>query len=56
MALRKLPPSLYSAKARAPQSGCSTFYLHFIKRVTDDRMQHAFVCESQPRLGLESRR
>ena len=30
MAGCKLPPSLFSAKARAPQSGCSKSYLHFI--------------------------
>lgn len=49
MALRNLPPSLFLAKARAPQSGCSTPYLHFINGVTDDRKLHALVCESNPR-------
>lgn len=48
MAVRKLPPSLFSAKARAPQAGCSTPYLHFIANVRQERNRYALVCESQP--------
>lgn len=47
MAVRKLPPSLFSAKARAPQSGCSTPYLHFIASFRQEKNQYALVCESQ---------
>ena len=48
MALRKLPSSLFSAKARASQLGCSPSYLHFIASVRQERNQYALVCESQP--------
>ena len=48
MAVRELPPSLFLAKARAPQSGCSTPYLHFIASVRPERNQYLLVCESQP--------
>lgn len=48
MAPRKLPPSLFLAKAQAPQSGCSTPYLHFIASVRQERNQYALVCERQP--------
>jgi len=48
VAVRKLPPSLFSAKARAPQSGCSTLYFHFIASVRQQKNQYALVCESQP--------
>ena len=55
MAVRKLPPSLFSAKARAPQSGCSTPHLHFINSVTHERKQHSLVRERQPLTTFLSR-
>jgi hypothetical protein len=48
VAVRKLPPSLITAKARALQSGCSTHYFHFIVTVSQKTDQYALVCESQP--------
>lgn len=48
MAPRKLPPSLFLAKARGPQSCCSMSYLHFIASVRQGSNQYALVCESQP--------
>ena len=47
MAVRKLPPSLFSAKARAPQFGCSTRYFHFIAHLSQKTDQYTPVCESQ---------
>ena len=49
MAVRKLPPSLFSAKARAPRSGCATPYLYFIASVRQEKNQSALVCEDQTR-------
>jgi hypothetical protein len=52
MANRKLPLSLYSAKAGIARAQGSTQYLHFLASVRPDRNQYAFVCESQPLLTL----
>ena len=54
MAIRKLPLSLYSAKAGIAPSDASEQYLHFLARVRENRNQYAFVCESQPLLTLTS--
>ena len=48
MAVRKLPPSLFLARARAPQSGCSKSYLDFVAAVRQRTHPYALVCESQP--------
>jgi hypothetical protein len=48
MAIRKLPPSLFSAKAGIAQIEGSTQYLHFIAGVQQSRNRYAFVCEAQP--------
>lgn len=48
MAIRKLSPSLFSAKAPAPQSSCSTRYFHFIASVRQVRNQYVLVCKSRP--------
>jgi hypothetical protein len=52
MAVRKLSPSLFTAKAGIVQTEGSTRYLHFIASVRLDRNQCVFVCESQPLLSL----
>jgi hypothetical protein len=54
MAVRKLPLSLFLAKAGIAQTGGSTLYLHFVAGVRHDRNQYAFVCESQPHLTVNS--
>jgi len=54
MAIRKLPLSLFSAKAGFGRSEDSTQYLHFVASIRQDRNQYAFVCESQPLLTLNS--
>jgi hypothetical protein len=48
MAVRKLPPSLFSPKSRASQPGCSPHYFHFIATISQKTAQYAIVCESQP--------
>jgi len=48
VAVRTLPPPLFLAKARAPQSRCSTPYLDFIASVRQEKNQYVLVCESQP--------
>lgn len=48
MAVRKLPLSFFSAKARVPQSGCSNPYLHFIALRASELQRYALMCESQP--------
>jgi len=55
VANRKLPPSLILAKARAPKSGCSTPYLHFITTVSHKTDQCALVCESQSKVTRRDR-
>jgi hypothetical protein len=52
MAIRKLSPSLFYAKAGITQPGRSTLHLHFVASIREDRNQYAFVCESQPLLTL----
>jgi len=52
MAIRKLSPSLFSAKAGITQIEGSTQYLHFIAGVQQTRNLYAFVCESQPVLTI----
>jgi hypothetical protein len=47
MAVRKLPPSLFSVKARSPQSGCSKPHLHFIAHCANEQPRYALVRESQ---------
>jgi len=54
MAIRKLPLSLYSAKAGIIQSEGSAQYLHFLASIRQDRNQYTFVCESQPLLTVTS--
>jgi len=54
MAIRKLSPSLFPAKAGIAQTDASTQYLHFVASVRQSRNQYAFVCESQPLLTLTS--
>jgi hypothetical protein len=54
MAIRKLPLSLYSAKAGIVQFEGSTQYLHFLASIRQDRNQYAFACESQPLLTVTS--
>lgn len=54
MAIRKLSPSLFSAKAEITETGRSTQNLHFLASVRENRNQYAFVCESQPLLTLTS--
>jgi len=54
MAVRKLPPSLFRAKAGISQAEGSAHYLHFIASVRQSRNRYAFVCESQPLLTLIS--
>jgi hypothetical protein len=48
MAIRKLSPSLFSAKTRASESDLSTYHLHFFAPIQHNKNQYAFVCESQP--------
>ena len=52
MAIRKLPLSLYCAKAGIARTQGSAQYLHFVAGIRQDRNQYAFVCESQPLLTL----
>ncbi len=54
MAVRKLPPSLFRAKAGIAQTEGSTHHLHFVASVRQDRNQYAFVCEAQPLLTVTS--
>jgi hypothetical protein len=54
MAIRKLPPSLFSVKAGITQTEGSTQYLHFIAGVQQCGNRYAFVCESQPLLTVNS--
>ena len=54
MAVRKLPPSLFLAKARGPESGCSKSYLHFIAPCASEQHQYALVCESEPLMTSRS--
>jgi hypothetical protein len=61
VAVRKLPPSLFFAKARVLQPGCPTRYFHFIATINHTTNQHALVCESRPFMtslshGLPARR
>jgi len=56
VAIRKLSPSPFSAKAGIAQTRASTQYLHFAASIRRDRNQYAFVCESQPLLTLMSHR
>lgn len=50
MAIRKLSPSLFSAKVGIALTDGSTQYLHFIADVRQNRNQYTFVCEAQPLL------
>ncbi len=52
MAIRKLSPSLFSAKAGITQTEGSTQYLHFIAGVQESRNLYTLVCESQPLLSV----
>jgi hypothetical protein len=52
MATRKLPLSLFTAKAALSRSDASTQYLHFVAGVQLGRTRYAFVCESQPLLTV----
>lgn len=54
MAVRKLPPALFSAKNGVAEPDCSTSHLHFIASTTRRRNQFVFVCESQPLLTIRS--
>ena len=54
MAIRKLSPSLFSAKVGIAQAKGSTQYFHFIASIRQDRNQYVLVCESQPLLTLRS--
>ena len=54
MAVRKLTPSLFFAKARASRFGRSTSYLHFIATTSQKADQYALVCESQPLMTSRS--
>jgi hypothetical protein len=54
MAIRKLSPPLFSAKAGIVQTEGCPQYLHFLASVRQNRNQYAFVCESQPLLTLNS--
>ena len=47
MASRKVPPSLFSAKATILLTNASTQYLHFISGA-QKKNQFVLVCESQP--------
>ena len=49
MAVRKLPPSLFSPKSRASKHGCSAHYFHFIATISQKTDQYAVVCEGDPR-------
>jgi hypothetical protein len=48
MAVRKLPPSLFTAKARDMRLEDSGQFFHFIATVSRKTDQYALVCESQP--------
>ncbi len=56
MAVRKLPPLLFSAKTRVPQPGCFTHYFHFIASIKRkrNRYRYLFVCDSQPLMTFGS--
>ena len=54
MAIRKLPPPLFSAKVGIAQPERTTQYLHFVASVQQDRNQYVFVCEAQPLLTVTS--
>jgi hypothetical protein len=54
MATRKLPLSLFSAKAGITRTHTCAQYLHFVASVRQDRNQFAFVCESQPVLTIKN--
>jgi len=54
MAVRKLPPSLFSAKGGIAQTRGSARFLHIIAGVRQSRNLYAFGCESQPLLTLTS--
>jgi len=54
MAVRKLPPSLFSAKPGILPTKGSGQFLHFIATVRQKTDQYALVCESQPLLSFGS--
>jgi hypothetical protein len=54
LAVRKLPLSLFLAKAGASQPGCSTHYFHFVATVSHKTDQYALVCERQPLMTFRS--
>jgi hypothetical protein len=54
MAVRKLPPSLFTAKARDMQSKDSGQIFHFVAAATRGRNQFALVCQSQPLMTFRS--
>ena len=54
MAVRKLPPSLFTAKARDMRLEGSGQFFHFIAAVSERRNQYALVCESQPLMTSRS--
>jgi len=56
MALRKLPPLLFSAKTQVPQPGCFSRYFHFIASIKRkrNRYRYLFVCDSQPLMTFGS--
>jgi hypothetical protein len=54
MAVRKLPPSLFSAKPGILPTKGSGQFLHFIALVRQDRNHCAIVCESQPLMSFGS--
>ncbi len=54
MAIRKLSPSLFSAKPGITPTDTSAQYLHFLAGFRQDRNQYSFVCEAQPLLTVTS--
>jgi hypothetical protein len=54
MAVRKLSPLLFFAKAGASQPDRSTRYFHFIASVRQEGDQYVLVCESQPLMTSRS--
>jgi len=54
MAVRKLPPSLFTAKAQDMRLEGFGKFFHFIAAVSERRNQYALVCESQPLMTSRS--
>ena len=54
MAVRKLPPSLFSAKPGILPTTGSGQFLHFIATISQKTDQYALVCENQPLMNFGS--